>query len=660
MKWKMLLEIMGIVVFIITAFSIYIYQATYKSAKNNGEAIANSIVMGMEGAIQSREKAEEIMEKEMIAESVMASYIIDKGATYEDLKAIAERGGIDEIWSTDDKGNTTVTSVAPTVDFNFGADPNGQAAEYMQLLDGRAKEIVQKAQIRDVDDQFFKFVGVGSWNPATPQIVQVARHGQQLLDLEASIGSESYIDQLDNYLSSTVLFAAIVDEKGQAIAATADQDLADIGFEPAQFSAQKSTEFSGRYDGTRVTQYVKPLSNGTYLAIIVSNAVLSHILVGTIVASLIVVCVIFFTTGLSISKQVARILSVRNSLEEISKGEADLTKRIPINAKDEIGQLVTSFNGMMDNFQQIMYELKQGANQIKEATYTIQENAHETLESAAIIQGESSQVAQASFAQQNNTADSAHSMEELARSIQYISESIAEISSISRNTEENADNGLQIMQSLQKQLVTIHEKTNFAVIGTQELEKLSTMIGEFTNVITGISDQTNLLALNASIEAARAGEAGKGFAVVAEEVRKLAEDSKSAADRITQVVINVQKETANIVATIQATADVLHAGRVIVQQAQHSFEGIHNDVQVLATQVDLVSSSTEEIAASTEEVTATMEDVSLLAKQTSQSVDAVAQKAKHQAENMESMTAFIDQLNTTAENLQLSAGKYKV
>ncbi|WP_342544206.1 methyl-accepting chemotaxis protein [Lysinibacillus sp. FSL K6-4013] len=660
MKWKMLLEIMGIVVFIIAAFSIYVYQATYKSEKSNGEAIANSIVMGLEGAIQSREKAEEIMEKEMIAESVMASYIIDKGATYEDLRAIAERGGIDEIWSTDNKGNTTVTSVAPTVDFNFGADPNGQAAEYMQLLDGRAKEIVQKAQIRDVDDQFFKFVGVGSWNPATPQIVQVARHGQQLLDLEASIGSESYIDQLNNYLSSTVLFAAIVDEKGQAIAATAKQNLADIGFEPAQFSAQKSTEFSGRYDGTRVTQYVKPLSNGTYLAIIVSNAVLSHILVGTIVASLIVVCVIFFTTGLSISKQVARILSVRNSLEEISKGEADLTKRIPINAKDEIGQLVTSFNGMMDNFQQIMYELKQGANQIKEATYTIQENAHETLESATIIQGESSQVAQASFAQQNNTADSAHSMEELARSIQYISESIAEISSISRNTEENADNGLQIMQSLQKQLVTIHEKTNFAVIGTQELEKLSTMIGEFTNVITGISDQTNLLALNASIEAARAGEAGKGFAVVAEEVRKLAEDSKSAADRITQVVINVQKETANIVATIQATADVLHAGRAIVQQAQHSFEGIHNDVQVLATQVDLVSSSTEEIAASTEEVTATMEDVSLLAKQTSQSVDAVAQKAKHQAENMESMTAFIDQLNTTAENLQLSAGKYKV
>ncbi len=63
MKWKMMLVIMGMVVIVIGAFSIYIFQATNKSVKNNGEALANSIVMGMEGAIQARAKAEEIMEK---------------------------------------------------------------------------------------------------------------------------------------------------------------------------------------------------------------------------------------------------------------------------------------------------------------------------------------------------------------------------------------------------------------------------------------------------------------------------------------------------------------------------------------------------------------------------------------------------------------------
>ncbi len=289
---------------------------------------------------------------------------------YEDLKAIAERGGIDEIWSTDDQGNTTVTSVAPSIDFNFGSDPNGQAAEYMQLLDGRATEIVQKAQNRDIDDKFFKFVGVSSWNPATPKIVQVARHGLQLLDLEASIGSEYYIKELNKYLSSTVLFAAVVNDAGNTMVATADKDLADIGFTKEKFSTN-APEFSGRYEGIRVTQYVKPLSNGTYLAIVVSNAILSNILIGTIIAAVIVVCVIFFTTSLTISRQVSRILSVRNSLEEISRGEADLMKRINVTSKDEIGQLVKSFNGMMENFQQIMCGLKQEALQIKEATYSI-------------------------------------------------------------------------------------------------------------------------------------------------------------------------------------------------------------------------------------------------------------------------------------------------
>lgn len=660
MKWKMMLEIMIIVVFIIGAFSVYIFLATSKSMKSNGEALVDSIAMGMEGAIHSRSKTEEIIEQEMIGQSVMASYIMNKGATYEDLKAIAERGGIDEIWSTDDKGNTGITSVGPSIDFNFGTDPNGQAAEYMQLLDGRKNEIVQKAQIRDVDGEFFKFVGVSSWDPATPQIIQVARHGQQLLDLEASIGSKHYINDLKERLSSTVLFAAVVNDTGEVIVATSDQKLEEIGFVKDQFTAKEATNFSGRYEGTRVTQYVKPLSDGSYLAVSISNNVLSNILTGTIISSILVVCIIFFTTGLSISRQVSRILSVRNSLEDISQGEADLTKRIEVTSQDEIGQLVTSFNAMMENFQHIMRDLKQEAHQIKDATTILHGNAHDTLASSHRIQDESKQVAQATFGQLKNTEDTAHSMEELARSIQHISDSIAEISSISRDTEENANNGLNIMNRLQKQLATIYEKTDISVERTQELVKLSGMIGEFTNVITGISDQTNLLALNASIEAARAGEAGKGFAVVAEEVRKLAEESKLAAERISQVVGSVQQETTEIVEAINSTAKVLNDGRTIANEAQQAFEGINNGVQVLADQVELVSSATEEIAASTEEVTVTMEDVSLLTKQTATSVEAVAQKAQDQATSMNEMTAVINRLNTTAETLQQSAGKYKV
>ena len=79
-----------------------------------------------------------------------------------------------------------MTSVAETVDFSFAADPNGQAYEYMKLITGEETAIAQSAQIRDVDGLFYKFVGVGSWNPASPKIVQVGRNGQAILDLEST------------------------------------------------------------------------------------------------------------------------------------------------------------------------------------------------------------------------------------------------------------------------------------------------------------------------------------------------------------------------------------------------------------------------------------------------------------------------------------------
>lgn len=660
MKWKMMFEIMLVVVIIIGAFSVYIYYTTSHNIKSNGEALVESVAMGMEGAIHSREKAEEIMEKEMLGQSVMASYIIQQGATYNDLKEIAERAGIDEIWSTDDKGNTGVTSVAPSIDFNFGSDPNGQAAEYMQLLDGRAQQIVQKAQIRDIDNEFYKFVGVGGWDAANPQIVQVARNGQQLLDLEASIGSEYYVNQLKEHLSATVLYAAMVSDSGEVLAATSEQALTDLGFSSEHFTDEGLQQWTGEYDNERVTQYVKKLSNGSYLAISVSNAILTKIQVGTVIAALIVIAVIFIVTNLTLSRQVSRILAVRDSLEDIGQGEADLTKRIAASSQDEIGQLIVSFNAMMDNFQHIIRDLQQEAHGIQHAAATIQHSASQTLQASQFIQTQSEQAATGSSQQLTSTQESAYAMGELAQGIQHIAESITEIAMISRTTEENATGGLAIMNQLQQHLKVIYEKNDSSVASTQELVKLSSTIGEFTKVITDIADQTNLLALNASIEAARAGEAGKGFAVVADEVRKLAEDSRTAAERISQVVTNVQHETTDIVQVIRSLATVLDEGHMTADKVQQSFEGINADIRSLAVEVDSVSGAAQEMAASTQEVTATMEDVSSLAKQTTSSMEDMAEQVKNQVASMDNMTNAITQLNDTVNSLERVAGHYKV
>lgn len=660
LRTKMMVPIVSVVIIIIAAFAMIINSAISKSISENGQALVDSVSLGLESSILSRQVAEQILEDEMVAESVMASYIIAKGGTYEDLKAIAERGGIDEIWSTDSIGNTTVTSVAPKVDFNFGSDPNGQAAEYMQLLGGDVKKVVQPAQIRDIDGAFYKFVGVGGWNPQMPQIVQIGRNGQELLDLESQIGSEFYVEQLKKHLNQSVLFAAVVDANGNAIASTSDNDLEKVGFAKKNFKGTEQQSFTGKYNGTTVMNYIKPLSNGNFLAISISNDILTYISYATLISAIVAVGIIFVIVMFTINRQVKRILKVRDSLRDISDGEADLTRRIDIDSHDEIGQLVEASNAMMDNFQRIMLELQEQASQIHDATNEIHLLSDETLSASHVIEEGSLKVEKASESQLLNTEESSIAMEELARGIQQITDSIIQIANVSKNTEINAKEGVLTVDNLISQLTEVHDKTGESVERTQELVKLSDKIGEFTNVITAISDQTNLLALNASIEAARAGEAGKGFAVVAEEVRKLAEESKQAADRIGIVVQNVQEETLEIVEAIHSTAKVVDKGREIANNAQSSFHEIADGVHTVTVQIGKVSTASTEMAASTEEITATIEDVTMMSKQSVQQVDEMVTSTREQFNTINKMSQSIKKLFSISDKLRNNTGKYKL
>lgn len=657
MKWKMMFPILLGVVLLIGAFATYIYLTTEKSIHQQGEALVDSIKLGIEGAILSREVSENIMEEEMIAQSVLISWIVENGGTHEDLKQLASRGGMDEIWSTDDKGSTTITSIAPTVDFNFGSDPAGQAYEYMQLLKKPTDAITQRAQIRDVDGEFYKFVGTGSWDAANPKIIQVARNGQKLVDLEAQIGKEFYMNELHTYLDETVLYAAVVDAKGDILASTKESD---VTFTDKELNTTETISKAGSFEGEKAMNYIVPLSDGNYLTITISNQVLTSILIATLIAAVVAVAIVMGITDLTITRQIRRIKSVRDSLDDISHGEADLTKRIDLHSRDEIGQLVTASNAVMDNFQKIMLELKDRSITIHQTSTMIQEHSVATSKASLEIQCESVGVANDSKIQLRNIEESSLAMDELARSIQNVTESIMEISAHANQTEQNALNGAEVMNKLMVELTNLYKETKISVERTQELVKLSDRIGEFTNVITGISDQTNLLALNASIEAARAGDSGKGFAVVADEVRKLAEESKVAAERISSVVSSVQHETVHIVEAIASTATVLENGREIAMKAHTSFDDIVDGIKGIAEEVDVVSSSAEEMAASTEEIAASFDDVALLSQQTTSRVESVADYATDQVTSMNTMNTSVEALFEVSNELQEITGRYKL
>ena len=192
------------------------------------------------------------------------------------------------------------------------------------------------------------------------------------------------------------------------------------------------------------------------------------------------------------------------------------------------------------------------------------------------------------------------------------------------------------------------------------LGERSAEIGTITEVINGIARQTNLLALNAAIEAARAGEHGRGFAVVADEVRKLAEESSTSAQKITDLVQLIQQDTSQAVAAVKENSAETENGMEVVTKAGTAFEQILNAVNKVAGEIQEVSAGAEQMAASSDEVVKYMDQISSIAMGSSEGAHNVSAATEEQLASMEEIAASSSSLSQMSEQLQEQVNKFKV
>lgn len=243
---------------------------------------------------------------------------------------------------------------------------------------------------------------------------------------------------------------------------------------------------------------------------------------------------------------------LKGMIDDIEAGKGDLTQRVQVSGKDEIGQLAGGINAFIATLQQTMNQVTVSSDKL-----------HTVVDK---VVGKVSEVNAGSM-------DISANMEELSATMEEIAASVATI----RENTGSADEKVDLLTAATKDLVNyademqnraealeqkaIENKVNTGAIVTENIAKLRKAIedskkveriNELTNDILQISGQTNLLALNASIEAARAGEAGKGFAVVADEIRVLADSSKQTAD-------NIQDINKLVVAAVQELTDCSNA-----------------------------------------------------------------------------------------------------
>lgn len=327
-------------------------------------------------------------------------------------------------------------------------------------------------------------------------------------------------------------------------------------------------------------------------------------------------------------KPVAALIARINEIQS----ENDLTKRVQINSKDEVGQLGECFNGFVQTLQDVIRNVAGSTHEVAGAATEIAASSEQI---AAGMQEQSSQVTQVSSA-----------VEEMSASIIEVARKSGEAANGAQESGKAAEVGGGVVRETIVGMNSIADAVKAGAASVAELGKRGEQIGQIIEVINDIADQTNLLALNAAIEAARAGEHGRGFAVVADEVRKLADRTTKATEEIAQSIQAIQAETGEAVTKMNAGTDQVAVGVEKATEAGKSLETIVTGTQDVAGNVQSIAAAAEEQSAAAEEVSRNIESITAVTAQSTEGAQQAAQAAI--------------QLSGKAEELLALVGRFKV
>lgn len=329
-------------------------------------------------------------------------------------------------------------------------------------------------------------------------------------------------------------------------------------------------------------------------------------------------------------------------------------------SSDELGVLGNHLKDMVGNLRGLIIQIAQAAQQVSAASESLSEGAQHTNQTTASVSEMMGQLASHSEQQRQGTEESSYAMNEMAVGIQRVAESAGHATDISGHARTHTSEGNERMGQSRLQITEALRSVQQAVEAIQSLKSMSEEIGEITVLITNVTRQTNLLALNASIEAARAGEHGKGFVVVSTEIRKLADQSRLATERIAELVERVQHETGAAVIAMDRGLGEVEAMQAVVEQTDGTFKDLSSTVQEVVDQMTDVSAVSEQMSASSEEVLAGIVEIAELTRMTTELTQAVAAATERQLTTISEVSRTANELSGMSNELQLAVARFKV
>lgn len=443
------------------------------------------------------------------------------------------------------------------------------------------------------------------------------------------------------------------------------EDSAMKAVENKDFDTARKLMFNADYDSNKkiitdpIQEFQKMMNTRAKNEADTAKTTASKMFVYTIIL-LIITFICLFVIFVFIYRKIRPLKLIGTKIRELANNEGDLTQRLPVTSTDEIGDIASSFNSLLESLQIMIRAIASSSTKLTETSDLLLVNTKETSKATEEVKNKIELISSGAETSAQNAIEESRAIEEMSQGILSIAESCNDLFMSAEETEKKADQGYDSIEKTKEQMDIIDKRLIESVEIVNILNKRSSHIGQIVDVISEISEQTNLLSLNATIEAARAGEHGRGFVVVAHEVKKLAEQSKISAEKISVLLNEIQEDASKTVEAMFRVTEEVRLGNQKVHSASEAFQIILVSMKSVTAQIEEVSAVSEQLSAGSEQVAASVSEMTNISGQALESIKSVNGNTVIQSSLVDKISSFSHDLSDEANHLQELIKKFKV
>jgi len=476
---------------------------------------------------------------------------------------------------------------------------------------------------------------------AEPFFINGQLQGVLLADIELNI-LEGIIKASAFEHATTSLF----DEQGTIIASTDSIDnpgkskLADnSSFSPLQqkMLAEDSGKLTLSVNGKEKINYFQSIKLDDKISwhILVTldkdahHAVITDSLEDSLITAAILILIVSLLIYIALNKLYQPIIALKSTIQDLAQGNGDLTQRLEVTSKDDLGQIAEGVNTFIINLQTIMLDISQSTSHISTG---IEQLRSQTEHNNTVLIDHASETDQVVVAvtEMSSTADS-------------VAQSAAQSATFTQKSSDEAHQSKNVVEGAVSGVADLVNEVEAMALNIQTMNEDTHKISTVLSVIGEIADQTNLLALNAAIEAARAGEQGRGFAVVADEVRTLAARTQQSTSEINEMLTRLRSGADTVVRAMDATKSSCQQTADTTASVNDSLDSMTNSVMQINDLGIQIATAAEEQSSVTEEINRNMTMIQNMVSQLTENGEKTMDSTHTLASSNEQLVAIVGQ-----------------